>query len=243
MGRMTDKIALVVGGAKGIGRSIAERLAAEGAKVYLTGRQSADVESAAKAIGHGARGLIADASNAADLAQVVQTIKQEHGHIDALVLNAGISEPASLGQMTSEHFDRLFSVNVKGLVFGLQTAVPIMREGGSVVLMGSVAGSAGIANYATYGATKAAIRAYARTWTAELVPRGIRVNVLAPASTDTEMMAAVPDDVRAAIVSTIPMGRMARPGEVASAALFLLSDEASFIAGVELFVDGGMQQV
>lgn len=243
MGRMTDKIALVVGGAKGIGRSIAERLAAEGAKVYLTGRQSADVEHAAKAIGHGARGLIADASNAEDLAQVVQRIRQEHGYIDALVLNAGISEPASLCQMTPEHFDRLFSVNVKGLVFGLQAAVPIMREGGSVVLMGSVAGSAGIADYATYGATKAAVRAYARTWTAELVSRGIRVNVLAPASTDTEMMAAVPDDVRAAIVSTIPMGRMARPSEVASAALFLLSDEASFIAGVELFVDGGMQQV
>ncbi|WP_128254397.1 SDR family NAD(P)-dependent oxidoreductase [Falsirhodobacter deserti] len=243
MGRMTDKIALVVGGAKGIGWSIAERLAAEGAKVYLTGRRSADVEHAAMAIGQGARGLIADASNANDLAQVVQTIRQEQGHLDALVLNAGISEPASLGQMTPEHFDRLFSVNVKGLVFGLQAAVPLMREGGSVVLMGSVAGSAGIADYATYGATKAAVRAYARTWTAELVSRGIRVNVLAPASTDTEMMAAVPDDVRAAIVATIPMGRMARPSEVASAALFLLSDEASFITGVELFVDGGMQQV
>ncbi len=243
MARMTGKIALVVGGAKGIGRAIAERLAAEGATVYLTGRQSADVEHAAKTIGHGARGLVADASNAEDLAQVVQTIRQEHEHLDALVLNAGLSEPASLGQMTPEHFDRLFSVNVKGLVFGFQAAVPFMREGGSVVLMGSVAGSAGIADYATYGATKAAVRAYARTWTAELVSRGIRVNVLAPASTDTEMMAAVPDDVRAAIVATIPMGRMARPSEVASAALFLLSDEASFIAGVELFVDGGMQQV
>lgn len=243
MGRMTDKIALVVGGAKGIGRAIAERLVAEGATVYLTGRQSADVEHAAKDIGHGARGLVADASNAEDLAQVVQTIRQEHGHLDALVLNAGISEPASLDKMTTNHFDRLFSVNVKGLVFGFQAAVPLMREGGSVVLMGSVAGSAGIADYATYGATKAAVRAYARTWTAELVSRGIRVNVLAPASTDTGMMAAVPDDVRAAIVATIPMGRMARPSEVASAALFLLSNEASFIAGVELFVDGGMQQV
>lgn len=243
MGRMTDKIALVVGGAKGIGRAIAERLATEGATVFLTGRKSADVEHAAKAIGHGTRGLVADASNAADLAHVVQTIKQEHGHIDSLVLNAGISEPASLSQMTPEHFDRLFSVNVKGMVFGLQAAVPIMRAGGTVVLMGSVAGSAGIPDYATYGATKAAIRAYARTWAAELVSRGIRVNVLAPASTDTEMMAAVPDDVRAAIVATIPLGRMARPSEVASAALFLLSDEASFIAGVELFVDGGMQQV
>ena len=243
MGRMTDKVALIVGGAKGIGRAIAERLATEGATVFLTGRQSADVEHAAKAIGHGARGLVADASNAADLAHVVQMIREEHGHIDALVLNAGISEPASLSQMTPEHHDRLFSVNVKGMVFGLQAAVPIMRAGGSVVLMGSVAGSAGIPDYATYGATKAAIRAYARTWTAELVLQGIRVNVLAPASTDTEMMAAVPEDVRAAIVATIPMGRMARPNEVASAALFLLSDEASFIAGVELFVDGGMQQV
>lgn len=243
MARMKDKIALVVGGAKGIGLATAERLAAEGATVYLTGRSSAEVEGAAQAVGHGARGLVADASQADALAQVVKTIAEAHGRIDALVLNAGMSEPASLGEVTADHFDRLFSVNVRGPLLALQAALPSLGEGGSVVLMGSVAGSLGIPGYGAYAATKAALRSYARTWAAELAPRGIRVNVVAPGPTDTAMMAVVPDDVRATLIAPIPLGRMARPEEVAAAALFLLSDEASFITGIELFVDGGMGQV
>ncbi|WP_404336895.1 SDR family NAD(P)-dependent oxidoreductase [Sphingomonas sp. MMS12-HWE2-04] len=243
MARMTNKVALVVGGAKGIGFAIADRLAAEGALVFLTGRNAGEVEQAAQTIGNGVRGLVADASLPEDMVRVAAEVQAAHGRIDALVLNAGIGEPAALADETPEHFDRLFDVNVRGAVFGLQAALRAMGDGGSVVLVGSIAGSAGVASYGTYAATKAALRSYARTWTAELAPRGIRVNVVAPGPTDTDMMARVPEAIRAALIAPIPLGRMARPAEVASAALFLLSDEASFIAGVELCVDGGMRQV
>ncbi len=243
MARMTDKVALVVGGASGIGFAVAERLAAEGAAVFLTGRRADAVEQAAKTIGNDARGLVADASRREDMERVVGIIQAAHGRLDALVLNAGISEPATLITETPEHFDRHFAVNVRGPVFALQAALGTMSDGGSVVLVGSIADVAGIPSYGTYAATKAALRSYARTWTAELAPRGIRVNVVAPGPTDTDMMAAVPDEARAALVAPIPLGRMARPGEVAAAALFLLSDEASFVAGAELCVDGGMRQV
>ncbi|MCO6404500.1 MAG: SDR family NAD(P)-dependent oxidoreductase [Aurantimonas endophytica] len=240
---MRDRVALVVGGAKGIGLAVSERLAAEGAIVFLTGRRADEVERAAASIGRGATGIVADASRPEEMVRVVDEVRAAQGRIDALVLNAGISEPASIAEMTPDHVDRHFTVNVRGAAFGLQAALGAMSEGGSVVLMGSIAGVAGIASYGTYAATKAALRSYARTWTAELAPRGIRVNVVAPGPTDTDMMAAVPEDVRATLIAPIPMGRMARPEEVASATLFLLSDEASFIAGAELCVDGGMRQV
>ncbi|GJE50583.1 Cyclopentanol dehydrogenase [Methylobacterium tardum] len=243
MARMLDKVALVIGGAKGIGLAVAERLAIEGASVVLTGRRADEVEAAAAQIGYGARGLVADAARQEDLHRVVATVRETHGRIDALVLNAGISEPATLRDGTPEHFDRHFAVNVRGAVFGLQAALGAMGRGGSVVLMGSIADAAGITPYGTYAATKAALRSYARTWTAELAPQGIRVNVVAPGPTDTAMMARVPEEGRAALIAPIPLGRMARPEEVAAATLFLLSDEASFVAGAELCVDGGMRQV
>jgi NAD(P)-dependent dehydrogenase (short-subunit alcohol dehydrogenase family) len=243
MARMKNKVALVVGGAKGIGLAVAERLAVEGASVTLTGRRADEVEAAAVAIGRGATGLVADAALKEDLHRVVSTMRETHGRIDALVLNAGISEPETLRDATPEHFDRHFAVNVRGVVFGLQAALGAMGRGGSVVLMGSIADVMGVSPYGTYAATKAALRSYARTWTAELAPQGIRVNVVAPGPTDTAMMASVPEEGRAALIAPIPLGRMARPEEVAAATLFLLSDEASFVAGAELCVDGGMRQV
>ncbi|CVI64868.1 MULTISPECIES: SDR family NAD(P)-dependent oxidoreductase [Agrobacterium] len=243
MARMSNKVALIVGGAKGIGLAIAERLSAEGAMVFITSRRSKDAEKAAAAIGHGAVCIVADAALPEDMREAVEIVRREYGRIDALVLNAGLSEPAQITEITPEHFDRHFDVNVRGMVFGLQAALPAMMQGGSVVLVGSIADSGGYASYGTYAATKAAVRSYARTWTAELASKGIRVNVVAPGPTDTEMMAAVQPDMRAAIVAPIPMGRMARPAEVAAAALFLLSDEASYIAGAELCVDGGLRQV
>lgn len=242
MARMTDKVALVIGGAKGIGLAVAQQLAVEGANVFLTGRNAKEVEQAVSAIA-GARGLVADAGLPDDLHRVVASVREAHGRIDALVLNAGTGAPATLAEETPGHVDHLFAVNVRGAVFGLQAALGTMNDGGSVVLMGSIAGSMGVPSYGTYAATKAALRSYARTWTAELAPRGIRVNVVAPGPTDTAMMAAVTDEMRAALIAPIPLGRMARLEEVAAATLFLLSDEASFIAGAELCVDGGMRQV
>ncbi|MDY0981291.1 MULTISPECIES: SDR family NAD(P)-dependent oxidoreductase [Stenotrophomonas] len=243
MKKMEGKVALVVGGARGIGLAVAARIAAEGATVFITGRDRKQVEEGVAAIGPDGRGIVADASVREDIDRVMREVGSQFSRLDALVLNAGLSEPASLAEVTEEHFDRHFSVNVLAQIFGLQKALGLLQEGAAVVLMGSVASSLGIANYGTYAATKAALRSYARTWAAELAPRGIRINVVAPGPTDTEMMERVPDEMRRSIVAPILLGRMAKPAEVASATLFLLSDESSFITGVELCVDGGMGQV
>lgn len=240
---MTKKVALVVGGASGIGLAIATRLAAESAIVYLTGRNADAVAAAAREAGEGVRGLVADAGVPEQLDQAIGTVHRAEGKIDALVLNAGISEFASLESLSGDHFDRHFSINVRGAVLALKSAAAIMTSGASVVVIGSVAGQAGVANFSTYAATKAALRSYVRSVTAELAPRGIRINMVSPGPTDTAMFASVPSETRAAVVSTIPLGRMAQPSEVAAAAVFLLSQEASFIAGAELCVDGGARQV
>ncbi|TCM52587.1 NAD(P)-dependent dehydrogenase (short-subunit alcohol dehydrogenase family) [Rhizobium sp. PP-F2F-G48] len=242
MSRLSNKIALVVGGVGGIGGAVSQRFAKEGAQVYATSRKEAD--GASEAAGAGSiRAVRADASSSADLNRVFEQIKSEQGRIDILVINAGLSEYAPLEDISEDHFDRTFGLNVRSLVFAAQGAVNLIQPGGTIVLIGSIAGDIGTKGYGVYGATKAAVRSFTRTWANELAPKGIRVNVVSPGPTDTAMMAAASKEIRDALSGMIPLGRMGRPDEVAAAVLFLASDESSFTTGSELAVDGGMAQV
>ena len=241
MSRLSGKIAVVVGGHGGIGGAIAERFAAEGATVYATSRRAEERE-----VELGAGSLLArrvDASDLTALAAFFAAVSSEAGRVDVLAVNAGISEFATLDDITEDHFDRTFDLNVRALLFAAKAATAIMPDGGSIVLVGSIADEIGTKGYGVYGATKAAVRSFARTWANELAPRKIRVNVVAPGPTDTAMMAAASDEVRETLTKLIPLGRMGRADEVASAVLFLSSDQSSFITGAELPVDGGMAQV
>ncbi|MDF0487576.1 SDR family oxidoreductase [Sphingomonas sp. H39-1-10] len=241
MSRLSGKIAVVIGGHGGIGGAIAERFAAEGATVYATSRRAEEEEVE---LGTGRlRARRVDAADPAALAAFFEVVRGEAGRVDVLAVNAGISEFATLDEISEDHFDRTFNLNVRALLFAAKAATAVMPDGGSIVLVGSIADAIGTKGYGVYGATKAAVRSFARTWANELAPRNIRVNVVAPGPTDTAMMAAVSDEVREALSTLIPLGRMARADEVASAALFLASDESSFITGAELPVDGGMAQV
>jgi len=242
MSRLSNKIALVVGGVGGIGGAVSQRFAKEGAQVYATSRKEADGPPEAASIGS-IRAVQADASSSADLNRVFKQIKSEQGRIDVLVVNAGLSEYAPLEDISEDHFDRTFGLNVRSLVFAAQGAVELMQPGGKIVLIGSIAGDIGTKGYGVYGATKAAVRSFTRTWANELAPKGIRVNVVSPGPTDTAMMAAASKEIRNALSSMIPLGRMGRPEEVAAAVLFLASDESSFTTGSELVVDGGMAQI
>jgi NAD(P)-dependent dehydrogenase (short-subunit alcohol dehydrogenase family) len=245
MSRLANKIAVVVGGGSGIGSAISQRFAAEGARVYATSRTATDGVSG-RSPGHGegsVRAVRADAGSLADLEQVFVRVRSEEGRIDVLVVNAGISEFAPLGEISEDLFDRTFGLNVRSLVFATQGAIDLMRPGATIVLVGSIADAIGTQGYGVYGASKAAVRSFARTWANELAPKGIRVNVVSPGPTDTAMMAAASDEVREALTKLIPLGRLGRPDEVAAAALFLASDDSSFTTGAELCVDGGMAQV
>lgn len=242
MNRLSNKIALVVGGVGGIGGAISQRFASEGARVYATSRKGGENISESEGSG-GIRVLQADASKKTDLKRVIEHIRSKEGRIDVLVVNAGLSEYAPLEEISDDHFDRAFGLNVRSLVFAAQGAVDLMQSGGTIVLIGSIAGDIGTKGYGVYGATKAAVRSFTRTWANELAPRGVRVNVVSPGPTDTAMMASASQEVRDALSSMIPLGRMGRPEEVAAAALFLASEESSFTTGAELAVDGGMAQV
>jgi NAD(P)-dependent dehydrogenase (short-subunit alcohol dehydrogenase family) len=242
MSRLANKIALVIGGVGGIGGAVSQRFVSEGAQVYATSRKGA--ESTSELAGMGSiRTVRADASNSADLQRIFDDIRSEQGRIDVLVVNAGLSEYAPLEDISEEHFDRTFGLNVRSLVFAVQGAIDIMQPGGTIVLIGSIAGDIGTKGYGVYGATKAAVRSFTRTWANELAPKAIRVNVVSPGPTDTAMMAGASPEIRDALSSMIPLGRMGRPDEVATAVLFLASDESSFTTGAELAVDGGMAQV
>ena len=241
MGKLQEKVAVVTGGTTGIGFAVAKRFADEGAYVFITGRRQKELDEAVKAIGSNVAGVRGDVSKLQDLDRLYETVKVK-GNIDVLVANAGTGEFAPLASLTEEHFDKLFNLNVKGTLFTVQKALPLMNDGGSI-LVGSVASVKGTPSFGTYGATKAAIRNLVRTWTMELKDRRIRSNVLSPGPIKTPLVDLQPPETIARMLTTIPMGRMGEPDEVAKAAVFLASEDSSFVTGIELFVDGGRGQV
>lgn len=238
--KLEGKTALITGGNSGIGLAIAQRFATEGARVVITGRRQAQLDRAVALIGHGAVAVQGDVTDAADLARLFAAIGADGGTLDILVTSSGVSEPMNVAETTGAHIDKAFDLNVRGMVLTVQGALPLMKQGGAIVLVGSIAGFIGNPGYGTYSATKAAVRSYARTWTHELAPRGVRVNVVSPGPTDTPMFDGVTDEMRAAFTDRIPLKRLGRPEEVAAAALFLASDESRYVAGADLVVDGGM---
>lgn len=243
MGKLQGKVAVITGGSSGMGLATAKRYVAEGAYVYITGRRQAELDAAVKAVGSNVTGVRGDVSNLADLDRLYETVKAGKGHIDILFANAGVGEFLPLGAITPEHFDQTFGVNVRGTLFTVQKALPLFRDGGSIILTGSIASVKGIPAFGVYSATKAAIRSFVRTWTLELKDRRIRSNVISPGTIDTPILAPLPKEAIAQIVAGVPMARMGESDEIASAALFLASDDSSFITGIELFVDGGVAQV
>jgi NAD(P)-dependent dehydrogenase (short-subunit alcohol dehydrogenase family) len=241
MGKLDGKVAVITGGSTGIGLAAAKLFVKEGAYVFITGRRQKELDEAVKAIGN-VTGIQGDVTKLADVDRLYQAVKVK-GRIDVVFANAGVAEFAPLGNITEEHFDKLFDINVKGALFTVQKALPLLNDGGSIILTGSVAGSKGTPAFGVYGATKAAVRNFVRAWTVELKDRHIRSNVLSPGPTETPAIGRQPEDAIARIVSTIPMGRMGEADEIAKAALFLASDDSSFVTGIELFVDGGRAQV
>lgn len=248
MGRLEGKVAVVTGANSGIGLASAKRFAAEGARLFLTGRRQAELDAAVAEVGHGARGVRGDVADLADLDRFYEVVREEAGGIDVLFANAGVAEFASLADVTEAHYDRVFAINVKGALFTVQKALPLLRDGASVILTGSTTGTTGGAAFSVYSATKAAIRNFARSWMQDLAPRGIRVNVLSPGATSTPgLHALAPGEEEnrafvAALSAASPLNRMGHPDEIANAALFLASDESGFVNGSELFADGGSAQ-
>ncbi len=238
--KLEGKTALVTGGNSGIGLAIAQRFAQEGAHVFITGRREAQLAEAVTLIGGNVEAIAGDITNIHDRSRLFDTISARAGRLDILVYSSGVSEPASLEESTEEHIDRAFGLNVRAMVLTVQQAIGQMGEGGTIVLLGSIAGSMAVPGYGTYAASKAAVRSYARTWTSELAPRGIRVNTLSPGPTDTPMFSQASDDVRQTLSAQIPVKRLGNPDEVAAAALFLASGESSYVSGAELVIDGGM---
>ena len=247
MGKLEGKVALVTGGTSGIGLSTAERFVAEGAYVFVTGSRQPELDAAMKQIGRNVEGLQGDVSKLADLDRLFATIAARRGHLDVLFANAGVAEAAPLGAITEEAFDRTFDVNVKGTLFTVQKALPLLRDGASVILNASVVGSKGLPGVSVYSATKAALRSFARTFTTDLKARKIRVNVVSPGPIDTPGLRGLrkADSVQleANYAPGVPLGRLGRPDDIAKAVVFLASDDASFVTGAELFVDGGFAQV
>jgi NAD(P)-dependent dehydrogenase (short-subunit alcohol dehydrogenase family) len=240
--KLAGKVAVITGGTTGIGLATAKLFVKEGAYVFITGRRQKELDEAVTTLGRDVTGVQGDIAKLTDLDRLYEVVATK-GRIDVVFANAGVAEFAPIDKITEEHFDKLFDINVKGTLFTVQKALSLLNDGGSIILNGSVASLKGTAAFGVYGATKAALRSFVRTWTSELKDRHIRSNVVSPGPTDTPVIDGQPPDVIARIVSTIPMGRMGDPDEIAKAVLFLASEDSSFVTGIELFVDGGRGQI
>jgi NAD(P)-dependent dehydrogenase (short-subunit alcohol dehydrogenase family) len=243
MRKLQGKVAVITGGTEGIGLATAQLFVKEGAYVFITGRRQKELDEAVMAIGSNATGVPGDVAKLADLDRLYQTVSKVKGRIDIIFANAGVGEFVPLPNVTEEHFDKLFNINVKGALFTVQKGLPLLNDGGSIILTGSVASVKGTPAFGVYAASKAAIRSFVRTWTTDLKDRHIRSNVVSPGPISTPLTNRQSADVISRIVATVPMGRMGEPDEVAKAALYLASDDSSFVTGVELFVDGGRAQI
>jgi len=241
--KLRGKVAVITGGTEGIGLATARLFVKEGAYVFITGRRQQQLDEAVKAIGRNVSGVQGDVAKLADLDRLYETVARVKQRIDIVFANAGVGEFVPFGNVTEEHFDKLFNINVRGAVFTVQKALPLLNDAGSIILNGSVASVKGTPAFGVYAASKAAIRSFVRTWTSDLKERRIRSNVVSPGPINTPLASRQPAEVIARIVSTIPMGRMGEADEVAKAALFLASDDSSFVTGIELFVDGGRAQI
>ena len=249
MGKLAGKIALVTGGNSGIGLATAKRFVDEGAYVFITGRRDRELAAAAKEIGRNVTGIQGDVSSLADLDRLFAQIKREKGKLDIVFANAGVAKHASFGEITEELYDSTFDINVKGLLFTVQKALPLLPDGASIVLNASIVGSKGLPSNSVYSATKAAVRSFARSWTADLKDRRIRVNAVSAGFTATPGLGGLLDasgegeELRKAMSKTVPLGRFGTPDEIAKAVVFLASGDSSYVTGTELFVDGGVAQV
>jgi NAD(P)-dependent dehydrogenase (short-subunit alcohol dehydrogenase family) len=249
MSRLDGKVAVITGGSSGIGLATARKFVEEGAYVFITGRRQSELDKAKALIGKNVTTVQADASVLEDLDRLYRVVKETKGRVDIVFANAGFIEHQTIDVVTPEHFDKTFNINVRGLLFTVQKALPLMKERGSIILNASIVAVKGLPAHGVYGATKAAVRSFARTWTTELKDRGIRVNTLSPGATETPIIDGQftskeqADAAKASFAAATPMGRIGRPEELAAAALFLASDDSSFITGIDLQVDGGLVQV
>jgi len=248
-GKLEGKIALITGGNSGIGLATAKQFVNEGAYVFINGRREAELAAAKKQIGKNVTAIQGDVSNLDDLDRLFAQIKKEKGKIDIVFANAGVAKYAPVGTITEDFFDSIFDINVKGVLFTVQKSLPLLRDGGSIILNASIVASKGLSSNSVYSATKAAVRSFARTWTTDLKDRRIRVNAVSPGPIETpglsELLASseTGEQRKKMISTTVPLGRFGRPEEIAKAVVFLASDDASYITGIELFVDGGFAQV
>jgi NAD(P)-dependent dehydrogenase (short-subunit alcohol dehydrogenase family) len=249
LGKLEAKVALITGGNSGIGLATAKRFVNEGAYVFITGRRKEELNAAVKEIGKNVTAVQGDVSNLADLDRLFVQIKKEKSKLDIVFANAGVAKYSPLGKITEEFYDSIFDINVKGVLFTVQKALPLLRDGASIILNASIVASKGFSSNSVYSATKAAVRSFARTWTTDLKDRRIRVNAVSPGPIDTpglnELLASseTGDQRKKMISNAMPLGRLGTPDEIAKAVVFLASDDSSYITGAELFVDGGFAQV